>query len=438
MSSEQQGRTLGQIPALAYVVGTVVGTGIYLKPALIAKLTSTPWQALLLWLVGGIFVSAGALVYSHLARAWPDLGGAYLYLHRVYGPWAAALLLAADIFLARPAAVGALATGLGLVWGLKALPSLLLAVLVLGTIVLLQLLGSRAQGRGQAVLTLLQTVPLVFIVLAGVGKGSSRSGFAEGASGQVEWATAFLAVLWAYDGWYNLTNLAGEVKDPERVFPRALVGGTALVTVLYLVLNGILFRQMPSSEIAAQPVPFLTLFQGWNLPQIGLLLQIALSVALLATLNGTMACGSRVLVAASQDGLIRRDLGTDATGFIPTISFGLWCVGFLALFGGMPLRLNLFDTLTELTSVVVVLLTSLTVTCLFHGDKLKRRVPIYVYAVALAYLSMNLGLAYLLVQEANRTALFGVGSVIVVGSLLWLVRRPTSNVTNREDCQEHL
>lgn len=423
MTDELGKRPLGQTPALAYVVGTVVGTGIYLKPAVIAQLTATPGQAMLLWLIGGIFVATGALVYSHLARSWPDLGGAYLYLHRVYGSWAAALLLAADVFLARPAAVGALATGLGLVWGLGTFEGLLLAVSVLSALILFQLFGSRVQGRGQTVLTMLQMIPLVFIIGAGLASGEQAPQATLESTNTVHWASAFLAVLWAYDGWYNLTNLAGEVRDPERVFPRALVGGTVLVTILYLVLNGILFFRLSALKISTVGVPFLLLFGGWDVPWLGTALQAALSVALLATLNGTMACGSRVLVAASKDGLIRRELDDDATKPTPTLAFGLWCLGFLALFGGLPLRLNLFDTLTELTSVVVVLLTSLTVTCVFHSQKVNRKIPISGYLAALIYLTINLGLAGLLVMESNLTALIGMLSVLGVGSILWWLRR---------------
>jgi len=100
----------------------------------------------------------------------------------------------------------------------------------------------------------------------------------------------------------------------------------------------------------------------------------------------------------------------------------LLCLGLLILFGGLPLTLNLFDSLSELTVVIVVLLTSLSITCIFHRDKLGRKVSAAVYGCAIFYLGVNTVLLYLLVVESNWLALWGALSVGVLGTVLWYFR----------------
>lgn len=422
MRNRDSERVFGPSSSLAFVVGTVVGTGIYLKPAVLATLVERPSHLFFLWAICGLFTTCGAVVYSGLARNWPCSGGAYVYLRETYGQWAASLLLAADVFLGRPAAVGALATGLGLIWELSPGYTLCLAVGTLTVLTLIQLGGSYLQGRSQVVLTALQLAPLAGILALGtVSPGTGEPVTWSGESTQ--WAAAFLAVLWAYDGWYNLTLMAGEVRRPRSTLPGALVGGLAFVTILYLCLNWVLVTHMSQADIADSPVAYVGLLGQWDLPALAVGLRCALSVALLATLNGTLACGSRVLVAAAEDGLIVRKMSPDATEVAPTLCFSGWCLGFLLMFAGFPTKLNLFDSLSELTALVVVLLTCLTVTCIFHARNFDQPVLLGSKLCGIFYIAVNFGLAYCLTKEGNLTALGGVAAVTGVGTILWATRR---------------
>ena len=423
MSRSSLERVFGVGSSLAFVVGTVVGTGIYLKPSVLASLVARPSHLFFLWGLGGLFAGCGAAVYSALARNWPESGGAYIYLRETYGSWAASVLLAADVFLGRPAAVGALATGMGLVWGLDQVSTLKLALFLIVSLTALQLGGSRLQGRSQVVMTALQCVPLLAVLIVGFVSPSEADSVTSAGTDSTQWAAAFLAILWAYDGWYNITLMAGEVENPQETLPVALVGGMALVTLLYLALNWVLLNHLSPQLIQSSPVPFAALFEKWNLSWLGNALRLALSVALLATLNGTLACGSRVLVAASQDGLIPRGLGPDPTERAPTLCFALWCLGFLLLFGGLPLKLELFDSLTELTALIVVLLTCLTVTCVFHSRNFEEPVHLIFKACAILYMILNVGLAFFVVREGNFLALIGGLGVFGLGTAIWFNKR---------------
>lgn len=427
MSRTSLERVFGLGASLAFVVGTVVGTGIYLKPSLLASLVASPSHLFFLWALGGLFAGCGAAVYSALAQNWPESGGAYIYLRETYGSWAASVLLAADVFLGRPAAVGALATGMGLVWSLGRGATLILALGLILLLTVLQLGGSRLQGRTQVIMTALQCLPLLAVLGVGFLSPVSQVPPPLQDESATQWAAAFLAILWAYDGWYNITLMAGEVDNPKKTFPVALVGGLGMVTLLYLALNWVLLKHLSLELIQSSPVPFAALFEKWNLPWLGTALRLALSVALLATLNGTLACGSRVLVAASQDGLIPRGLGSNPTERAPTLCFALWCLGFLLLFGGLPLRLHLFDSLTELTALIVVLLTCLTVTCVFHKKNFEQPVPPIFKLCALLYIALNIGLAYFVVREGNLLALAGGLGVFCIGTAVWFNKRGRSS-----------
>lgn len=416
-------RVFGIVPSTSFVVGTVVGTGIYLKPAVVASLLSQPWQIYLIWLLGGVFATAGATVYIELARNWPSNGGPFLYLRSTYGPWAASLLLAADIFLARPAAVGALASGLGLVWGLPYALGLVLAVTVVVGLSVVQLLGARIQGWSQTVLTLLQLLPLLavlcFFAVDGRGSQPEWPVLTNGA----RWGSAFLAVLWAYDGWYNITILGGEVERPGKTLRWALVGGMVFVTGLYLMLNSLLCHQLGYERLTGESIGILALLSDWNLSWLQTATQFALTLAMLATLNGTLACGARMIVAGAREGLLCAAVAVDPTAPRPTVSFTLWCVGLLLLFSGLPLERNLFDSLTEFTAVVVAILSTLTVTCVFHG-KLFAQVPSrWVLTAAGCYLLIASGLLGLLISESHWLALAGVVTVSLVGTFLWFRRQ---------------
>ena len=424
MSESAPERIYGIRTSTAFVVGTVVGTGIYLKPSFLAQTMGATSHVLFLWFLGGCFATSGAVVYTRLARRWPLSGGPYQYLNRVYGPWAASLLSAADVFLARPAAVGALATGLGLIWGLSQQGCLSLAALLIVSLTAIQLAGSRTQGRSQILLTLLQLAPLLLLLILAFVFPSDKSVIVLESTGiESKWATGFLAVLWAFDGWYNVTILAGEVKDPGHTFQRSLIGGMIGVTLLYLALNAILWQELGPNAISRASLPFLELLNKWELPHLGAGIQVALSFALLGTLNGTLACGSRMIVAAAEDGLLNRRIGFNPTGLAPTLCFSLWCLGLLALFGGLETEQSLFDSLSEFTAVIVVTLSALTVSCVFRSKHFRLPLSVGVRACALFYLLISGLLLLLLISEQNLLALWGCAAVLILGTFLNMRRQ---------------
>lgn len=394
----------------------MVGTGIYLKPAQVARMAPEPWQNLLIWAAGGLFALCGALTYARLSAVWPYSGGAFVYLRQCYGEWVASQLLAADVLLARPAAVGALATGLGLIWELSSRQTVILALVTLLALTTGQLLGRKTTAGLQIALTLLQMLPLLVIAGAGLALTDAPPQPRPDAQ-QALWASGFLAVLWAYDGWYNVTILGGDVERPQVNLRRALVGGVLLVALTYVGLNALLLARVPRSEIIGQGVPFAALLAGWDLAALGALLKVGLSLALLGTLNGTLACGPSMLAAGGLG-------GTDVEARRrSTLLFAGWCVGLLLLFAGLPSQFALFDTLSEYTAVVVAGLSGLTVSCVFHLPRLGFPCDGVTRTAASLFLLIDLGLVVLLAFERPGLALSGSLSVLLGGSLLYVLRQ---------------
>ncbi len=404
---------------MAFVVGIMIGTGIYVQPQVVAQRAPEAWQNLLLWAAGGLFALSGAIVYARLSAVWPQSGGAFVYLRNCYGEWVASLLLAADVLLGRPAAVGALATGLGLIWGLDSQATLLLAATTLVCLTAGQLLGRQATGGIQVVLTMMQMLPLVLVGLAGASLPPAPS-VPPAPDQPVLWASGFLAVMWAYDGWYNITILGGEVEKPEINLRRSLIGGVLMVTIVYVGLNALLLSRIPRADIVATVLPFSALLAGWGLSHLGVVLKASLSLALLATLNGILACGPSMLAAS---GLGGRALASPRRS---TALFSCWCLGLLLLFAGLPSQFELFNQMTDYTSVIVAALSGLTVTCLFHLGRFAHRPDPLSVLAALVFLAIDGALMVRLAGERPGLALGGSLSVLLAGSVLHLLRRRDS------------
>src|SRR5438094_4526520 len=252
-------RDLGASHATAVVVGTIIGSGIFLVPAEMMQAAGTAKLVYLAWLVGGLLSFFGALTYAELGAMKPQAGGEYVYVRDGYGPLAGFLYAWTWLVIAKPASIATVVTGLVRILGTFQVFSFfsgniihapfavtwgqLFAIGAAVLISLLNYLGVKKAGEFQLVFTLLKVAIILGIVAAcfsGIGDVSGRgwSNFAgtfSGAKGGVAgFMAALVAALWAYDGWNDLNMVAGEVKRPERNIPIALIAGVATVGVLYV------------------------------------------------------------------------------------------------------------------------------------------------------------------------------------------------------------
>ena len=316
-------RDLGVSHATAIVVGTIIGSGIFLVPAEMMQAVGSARLVYLAWVVGGLLSFFGALTYAELGAMKPQAGGEYVYVRDGYGPLAGFLYAWTWFVIAKPASIASVTTGLVRILGTFTIFSFfanpvtttpftitygtLIAIAATILISGLNYIGVRKAGDFQLIFTLLKVaIVLTVVILAFHFSGGSWSNFKTGydrALGGVSgFMAALVAALWAYDGWNDLNMVAGEVRRPERSIPIALVAGVATVAALYMLLNAAVQYVMPATMVAASPRPASTataLAVGrWGAG----LVSAGMALSMLVTLNGTIMSGARVPYAVARDG----------------------------------------------------------------------------------------------------------------------------------------
>jgi APA family basic amino acid/polyamine antiporter len=322
--------------AISIVAGTIIGSGIFLVPAEMMQAVGSAGLVYLAWILGGLLSFFGALTYAELGAVRPYSGGEYVYVRDAYGPLWGFLYGWTWFLIAKPASIASVTAGLVRVLGTFAafsfLPQTLVALQVTSDRVLvityghlvaiaatvlitgLNYVGVRKAGNFQFAFTVLKVVMIVGIaVVAFTAPSGSWSNFGTsfvGAKGgMVGFMAALVAALWAYDGWNDLNMVSGEVEQPERTIPVALIAGVGLVAVLYIGMNAGIQRALPATAIAASSVPAAAASQA-ALGRIGIsLVSIGMIISMLATLNGTIMSGGRIPFAVARDGYLFKALG---------------------------------------------------------------------------------------------------------------------------------
>jgi len=320
-------RDLGVSHASAVVVGTIIGSGIFLVPTEMMQAVGSAKLVYLAWLVGGLLSFFGALTYAELGAMKPQAGGEYVYVRDAYGPLGGFLYAWTWFVIAKPASIATIATGLVRILGTFSIFSFfssnvvavpfavtwgqLVAIAAAILISLLNYFGVKRAGEFQLVFTVLKVAIILGIVVvcfSGAGNATGRgwSNFATtftGAKGGIAgFMAALVAALWAYDGWNDLNMVAGEVKKPERNIPIALIAGVATVGLLYVLVNAGVQYVIPANAIAASPRPAsdaVSLVVGRMGASI---VSAGMAISMLVTLNGTIMSGARVPFAVARDG----------------------------------------------------------------------------------------------------------------------------------------
>ena len=310
-------RTLGPRDLILIVIGTVIGSGIFIVPASVLRDTGGDVRvALVVWLAAGVLSLLGALTYGELGAANPEAGGLYVYIRDAFGPLPAFLYGWTAFFVIGTGSVATLAvafTGyLGQFVPVSPITAKVVAALMILVIMAINVRGVRHSAHVQNWTTGVKLVALagMAVVLIAVGRGSAApvaAPAAAGAPGAFSLLSgvgaAMIAVLWAYEGWQYVTFSAGETRDPQRIFPRAIVAGTAVVIVIYLLANlGYLAaigpeRAQHTDRIAADAM---TALFG---PAAGKLIAAVILVSMFSAANGLTLTSPRMYFAMAQDGV---------------------------------------------------------------------------------------------------------------------------------------
>ena len=232
-SEEQIGlnRSLGLISSLSLVIGTVIGSGIFFKQAAVLDYAHSSNLALVAWLVGGLITMASGLTIAEIGSQMPHTGGLYVYLENIYGKFWGFLAGWMQIIVYGPTLIAALgsylATLLVAFFDLPKTSTPLLAVIVIALIAGFNLLSNRYGAAFQVITTIGKLLPIAAIIIFGLlfGKANAFNQVAT-TSGSVTlngFGMAILATLFAYDGWVLIANMGGEIKNPQKLLPKAIV-----------------------------------------------------------------------------------------------------------------------------------------------------------------------------------------------------------------------
>jgi APA family basic amino acid/polyamine antiporter len=321
-------RALGVSHACAIVVGTIIGSGIFLVPSEMMQAVGSARLVYLAWFVGGLLSFFGALTYAELGAMRPEAGGEYVYVRDAYGPLAGFLYAWTTFIISKPASIATITTGFVRILGtfplfaffehaviarpLQVTWGQLAAIAAAAFISLLNYLGVKKAGEFQLVFTLLKVAIIVAIALlcftyrGGLGWSNFATTFLGAKGGIAGFMAALVAALWAYDGWNDLNQVAGEIRNPGRNIPIALIVGVATVGALYVLVNVAVQYVLPASVVAASLRPASDAVAVVAGALGASIVSVGMALSMLSTLNGTTMSGARVPFAAARDGYFLR------------------------------------------------------------------------------------------------------------------------------------
>jgi APA family basic amino acid/polyamine antiporter len=326
-SAETHGRTtlprsLGLLSAIAVLIGSTIGTGIFRSAGGIAFNVPNKSLYLLLWALGGFFSLCGALTLAELAGALPHTGGVFVYLREGWGRLPAFLFGWSELTIIRASALGAVSTVFA-EYFLRLLgkenPQAVhyVAAGAILVVAVFNILGVQLGALVQSLTTGAKYGALVVLVLAAFAIGGNnpapaptRTEVVPNETSLVMFGLAFISLLWVYDGWADVTFLSGEVKRPERNLPLTIIGGTLAVIAIYLLANFAYLhlldvRQIAGSKLVAADTAYRIVGEtGVKL------VSIAVMISAFGTLNGSMMTGPRIFFAMADDGLFFKKIAS--------------------------------------------------------------------------------------------------------------------------------
>ncbi|MQS45954.1 APC family permease [Companilactobacillus mishanensis] len=310
-NQENLKRTLGFFPALSTVMGLVIGGGVFFKISSVTQATGSASLTIWVWVLAGFVTIMAGLTVAELAAALPVAGGIFKYIEHIYGKIPAFLLAWAQSVVYYPAAISALsivfATQVINLWGLSASLQIPIAIAVAVFIFACNLLGAKVGGGIQSVAFIAKLIPIVLIIGVGLFTPSTNnvSLFPVTAGSHPSFWTSlgggYVATMFAFDGWMNVGNMAGEMKHPEKDLAKSIIIGLLGITLIYVLISFVFVKELPFGSIPgnqnAASEAAIKIFGGFG----GKLVTIGILVSVFGSINGYSMTGMRVSYALGED-----------------------------------------------------------------------------------------------------------------------------------------
>jgi basic amino acid/polyamine antiporter, APA family len=448
MAQQELKRQIGLFDAVMLISGDMIGIGIFVTTGAIAETLPTPGGVLLVWVLGGLLALTGALSCAELSASLPYAGGDYIYIREAYGKlmgfmsgWSSFLVTfsGAIAFLAvgfngfmsfffpilgsEKAIFATTVLGLSINATVGTLFSMLVVLLISG----LHCLGVRLGTATQNILTTLKIGSLLGIILLGILFGTGDTAHF---SPLFDWqkignfsvfAAAFIPAIFAYSGWNAVIYIAGEVKEPERNLPRALLWANLIVIALYLAVNVVYIYGVPVTEmkgaLRVSEVATTALF-GY---QTSAWITAIITVSILGALNVVTMIGPRIYYAMARDGVFFKRLA----GVHPTFGTPTSAILLQAIWACLLILTGTFGTLFTYVSVIITLFSALTVGSVmvlrWKRPELKRPYKLWGYPIVpILFILAHLWIVWGSVVEKPRDSLIGV-FIVALGIPAYLI-----------------
>jgi APA family basic amino acid/polyamine antiporter len=450
MAQTELKRQIGLFDAVMVIAGDMIGIGIFVTTGAIAETLPSPGGVLLVWVLGGLLALTGALSCAELSASLPYAGGDYIYIREAYGKLMGFLSGWSSFLVTFSGAIAFLAVGFSgfmsfffpILGSNDALFSLavplfpihvtvgtLFSIVVVLLISGLHCLGVRQGTLTQNVLTILKIGALLGIIVLGVlfGKGDTAH-----FSPLFDWqkitnfsvfAAAFIPAIFAYSGWNAVIYIAGEVKDPERNLPRALLWANLIVIALYLAVNVVYIYGVPVTEmkgaLRVSEVATTALF-GY---QTSAWITAIITVSILGALNVVTMIGPRIYYAMARDGVFFKGL----TRVHPTFGTPTSAILLQAIWACLLIVTGTFGTLFTYVSVIITLFSALTVGSVivlrWKRPDLNRPYKLWGYPIVpILFIVAHLWIVWGSVIEKPRDSLMGV-FIVALGIPAYLIWR---------------
>lgn len=296
--------------AISLVIGVVIGSGVFFKTTTVLKNTVSPYIAILAWIVAGIVTMCSGLIVGEISSAINKPGGLYAYLKELYGDKTGFLYGWVQVIIYYPAVLAALAIifsqQLTYFVGLNATQQKISSIALILFMLIVHSISTKVVGKLQVISTIGKLIPLVAIIIFGLisGKSGSFSSFSMNNVTGSGFGAALLGCLWAYDGWISVGNMSGEMENPAKNLPKAIITGLSIVIAVYVLFNIAVLKVMSvdavmaSTKTASDAAVILFGKVGAAFITLGII------VSVFGALNGNMMSGSRMPLVMSQDRLL--------------------------------------------------------------------------------------------------------------------------------------
>lgn len=438
-------KNLGMATAMATVVGCVIGSGVFFKPQAIYTATGgAPGLGIVAWLITGIVSIMAALTFAEVAILIPKTGGMVAYLGEIYGPKTGFLTGWMQTILFYPAMIAALAV----VCSQQAATFIgegFTVPLAIGIIILIMLmngLGSKVGGGIQVVSTVCKLIPLILLMIFGFIKGGNTAPIfepmvGEGLSAPKVLGQLMIAILFAFEGWTNVGAIAGEMKNPGKDLPKAIVGGVSIIMAIYFVVNLAYLRVLPSSQMANLTAPAsavaIAIFGDFG----GKLITVGIIISVFGACNGFVLSGSRVTYSLAVKGDLpgSRQLAKLNKAQVPFSSILL--VGGLGCIYALSGQFNLLTDLAVFSCWMFYTLTFLGVMKLRKTHPhLERtyKVPGYPVVPIIAIISGIYVILNQLLFAGHNATLLSIGSIVLtlIGLPIYMFMEKTTKKYDQE------